>query len=89
MLAFGVELGPPPVPIGLAGRDLGPGLLHAFLLVAAELVGELHEHLVGQDLRLVEDSPLVARALIGPQLGLETEEMRLKQEVAIGILCPQ
>jgi hypothetical protein len=32
----------------LLGRDLGPGLHHALFILGGELIGKLHEHLIGE-----------------------------------------
>ena len=89
MLPLGVELGPVPVAQRLLGVDLRPDTEDAVLIGPSELIGELHEGLVGEHLRLVEHAPLVARSLIGAELGLETKEMGLEEEVAVGVFAPE
>ena len=77
------------MPQRLLGGDLRAGLLHPVRVVRRELVGKLHQQLIGENLRLAEDPAFVRRPLIGPQFRLQPEHVGLEEEVAVGILAAQ
>ena len=89
VLSLGIEFRAIPVALRLLGADFGPHLHDPVLFILGQLIGELHECLVGQDLRLIQDASLVARPLIGTQFGLETEQMGLQQKLAVGVFVAE